>query len=469
MISVSDKFVSIMSQNIRPKADFKITVTGNGNTLEWTSKDITNFEFKRGIDPVGRNLPFLELTWEEIYLGKLNTDNEVSKYNNITPYMVVELTIEQSLNFVNTWRDIYSYTWNDLFNNGLSWRDVLKKPVSESVKMPTMYLVGKPEIQNRKIKWTARDFLYFLNAPQQIGFQENISFSNLLRYFLLEERANFKSNNIMIEALNSTQENIKNHFLLKDKVISAKTLFDATTKNILKNSLSVLGLFLDVGENEAYIKQMFGFSIYYDPFKFSGKIMKSFPKMTKGKNISSFSFTQYNVKLDEENKYTLSTPDESFIVGSNTIVNRFFYKDFGKIEINSNNENSYLPKTINKSALTILNSLNIIPASINSVEVFLNNEKNGEQFAENNPCNFWGLDHEYTNSRKNQLDQWFSENKYTMEFEGLPVFHLTPFDYVEVETDLFENSKRVVKKGVILEQELTFNGAFNQKTIVREV
>jgi hypothetical protein len=273
----------------------------------------------------------------------------------------------------------------------------------------------------------------------------------------------------MIEALNSTQENIKNHFLLKDKVISTKTLFDSTTKNILKNSLSVLGLFLDVGENEAYIKQMFGFSIYYDPFKFSGKIMKSFPKMTKGKNVSSFSFTQYNVKLDEENKYTLSTPDESFTVGSNTIVNRFFYKDFGKIEINSNNENSYLPKTINKSALTTLNSLNIIPASINSVEVFLNNEKNGEQFAENNPCNFWGLDHEYTNFRKNQLDRWFSEGKYTMEFEGLPVFHLTPFDYVEVETDFFENGKRVVKKGVILEQELSFNGAFNQKTIVREV
>jgi hypothetical protein len=56
-----------------------------------------------------------------------------------------------------------------------------------------------------------------------------------------------------------------------------------------------------------------------------------------------------------------------------------------------------------------------------------------------------------------------------MDFEGLPVFYLEPFDYVEVETNLFENGNRVVKKGVILEQHLTFNGGFNQKTIVREV
>jgi hypothetical protein len=49
------------------------------------------------------------------------------------------------------------------------------------------------------------------------------------------------------------------------------------------------------------------------------------------------------------------------------------------------------------------------------------------------------------------------------------MFHLEPNDYVRVDTNLFENGVRVKKYGLILEQELTFNGAFNQKTIVREV
>jgi hypothetical protein len=106
---------------------------------------------------------------------------------------------------------------------------------------------------------------------------------------------------------------------------------------------------------------------------------------------------------------------------------------------------------------------------LNTTEIFINNEKDGEQFTENNPCNFFGLNHNFTNFRVSSLNNWFTENKYTMEFEGLPVFHLEPFDYVAVETNLFENGTRVVKKGIILEQHLTFNGGFNQKTIVREV
>lgn len=469
MISVSDKFVSIMNNNIRPKTDFKITVTGNGNTLEWTAKDITNFTFKRGIDPVGRNLPFLELTWEEIYLGELNTDNEATKYNNITPYMTVELTIEQSLSFVNTWKDIYNYTWSDLFNNGLTWRDVLKKPVSENVKMPTMYLVGKPEVQNQKIKWTARDFIYFLNAPQEIGFQSGISYTNPLRYFLLEERANFKTNADMIGAITETQENLKNSALSKE-TLDVNTLFNDTTKNVLKNSLSAVSEFLYFRENEAKSRQIRSYSsIDPAPYTFSGNIMKSFPKMTKGKNISSFSFTQYNVKTDEESKYTLSTPDETFDNLNTTTIYRYFYKDFGLIEITDSNSSKFPPKTINKNVLTTLNPISVIPVGLNTAEIFINNEKDGEQFTENNPCNFFGLNHTFTNFRVSSLNNWFTESKYTMEFEGLPVFHLEPFDCVNVETNLFENGRRIVKSGVILEQHLTFNGGFNQKTIVREV
>lgn len=466
MISVSDKFVSIMSQNIRPKADFKITVTGNGNTLEWTAKDITNFTFKRGIDPVGRNLPFLELTWEEIYLGELNTDNEATKYNNIIPYMTVELTIEQSLNFVNTWKDISQLTWAEIFNSGMTWRDVLKKPIKESIKIPTMFLVGKPEVQNQKIKWTARDFLYFLNAPQEIGFQSGTTIANHLRYFLLDERANFKKNDKMLEIITRTQASLSYDYNLKQQMPHT-TLFNGSTKNILKDYLSSNGYFWSFNSNGVGVaNQTLGYPIEKNPFRFSGNIMKSYPKMTKGKNVSSFSFTQYNVKFDEENKYSL-TPTETITIADGSYVYKYFYKDFGKIEFEDGMQ--YIPTTINKSSIVHYDAINIIPATLNSSEIFVNNEKQGEQYTENNTCFFFDMQSDAFANKKLGIDKWFSENKYTMEFEGLPVFHLEPFDYVQVETNFFENGNRVLKKGIILEQHLIFNGGFNQKTIVREV
>ena len=190
--------------------------------------------------------------------------------------------------------------------------------------------------------------------------------------------------------------------------------------------------------------------------------------MTKGKNISSFSLTQHFLKDDLENKYTISNADEEIQVSSSRTAYKYTYKDFGRIEVPETSDD-FIPQTINKKIITLANPINVIPVGMNSTEVFINNEKNGEQYTENNPCNFWGLNHGYTNFRKNELDKWFNEKNYTMEFEGLPAFHLEPFDYVAVETNLFENGNRIVKHGVILEQELTFNGGFNQKTIVREV
>jgi hypothetical protein len=188
--------------------------------------------------------------------------------------------------------------------------------------------------------------------------------------------------------------------------------------------------------------------------------------MTKGKNVSSFSFTQYNVKFDEESKYSL-TPTETIPIAGNSSVYKYFYKDFGKIEEKSGME--FVPTTINKSSIVHYDAINVVPATLNSSEIFINNEKQGEQYTENNTCFFFDLQSNSLAMRKYVIDEWFKENKYTMEFEGLPVFHLTPNDYVEVETNLFENGNRAVKKGIILEQHLTFNGGFNQKTIVREV
>ena len=84
MLSVSQKFLELMKSNIRPKIEPTITVMGqdsNGSpvVLSWKPSNIQSMTYKRGIDPVGRTLPYMELTWTEIYYGKLNAENYPEK------------------------------------------------------------------------------------------------------------------------------------------------------------------------------------------------------------------------------------------------------------------------------------------------------------------------------------------------------------------------------------------------------
>ena len=77
MIQVSDAYKELVKSNIRPKCEPIIKVSGVDNTgkeieLIWNAKNIKDLKYKRAIDPVGRELPYMELTWTEIYTGKLN-------------------------------------------------------------------------------------------------------------------------------------------------------------------------------------------------------------------------------------------------------------------------------------------------------------------------------------------------------------------------------------------------------------
>ena len=94
MQNVTDEYKRVISKNVRPKCEPRIEVTGkdaNGNdvTLTWSANNIKDLNFRWGIDPVGRTLPFLEATWSEIYTGKLNAQNYPEKYANITTNMTV--------------------------------------------------------------------------------------------------------------------------------------------------------------------------------------------------------------------------------------------------------------------------------------------------------------------------------------------------------------------------------------------
>lgn len=258
MISVSQKFLELMQSNIRPKIEPTITVKGQdseGNqvVLTWKPSNIQNMTYKRGIDPVGRTLPYMELTWTEIYYGKLNAENYPEKYNNIVKYMSVELSFEQSLGYFSTWKDLYSagYTWKNVLEQFKTWKGVKRGVTKETVKLPTMFLVAKPTIQGQTITWTARDLFYFLNQTYAKSFAENINYRNPIRWFLLDERGNFRNSNEIFEAITETQSRaISDVDGNLDKII----VFDGSTKNLLMNYASIRNYYWDFENNYAVLK-----------------------------------------------------------------------------------------------------------------------------------------------------------------------------------------------------------------------
>ena len=465
MISVSDKFKEIMSSRLRPKAEPKITLSGkdaDGNdvVIEWTSHDISGFTYKRGIDPVGRTLPYMHLSWKEIYTGRLGKGNIALKYNNVVPYMKVKLEINQNLNFWNFWKSYISKTWKSLFSQ--TWRDVMKTPVSETIEFPTLYLVSRPVVDGQTITWEARDFFYFLDNQQQIGFQAGINYRNPLRWFLLNERATFKNNDDFISSLDDTQKGITSD---ADGVVDFMTLFDGQTKNILKDYASARNYFWKFKGNKAELENFSSVFSSKDPvFLFASETMKKFPVVTENPNISAYSFTMRSVKSDSSAEYTLNTPDETFT--DFIKVNRFVFKDWGYIKPSGD---GFSATTISKEGLSTANSITVVPVYVTVSDGFINNEKLGEIFIENNTCNFDSHNSQSKKERVVLLDKYFNKTCNVLSFDCLPNFAVELGDIVSIETDTYDGDERIVKSGFVVEQTITFDGAFSQKNTIHEV
>ena len=467
MISVSQKFLELMQSNIRPKIEPTITVKGQdseGNqvVLTWKPSNIQNMTYKRGIDPVGRTLPYMELTWTEIYYGKLNAKNYPEKYNNIVKYMAVELNFEQSLGFFNTWKDLYSagYTWKSVLKQFKTWKNVKRSVIKETIKFPTMFLVARPTIQGQTITWTARDLFYFLNQSHAKCFAKDIDYKNPIRLLLLDERSNFVNSSEIFNAINKTQKVADS---IDGGLVSKNIVFENSTKNLLMNYGNLRNCFWDFTNNYAELNTFSSLLGKTTPvFKFSNNIMHNPPELTEQSNVSIYSFTQNVIEVDNDGLYSLS-PNETVEI-QNSQYYRFVYKGWGIQEsTGSSLEN------ISKTAVGTVNKTNVFPVNINSLELVINNNKQGEVFAENNPLNPYNKNVKWIQYRLNYLDQYFQSTAYTMVLKSLSNVALEPKDLVEVETNLFNNNKRIVKKGIVIGIELTYNGSLKQKTIVHEV
>lgn len=471
MLPVSSKFLRLMHSNIRPKIEPTITVKGqdsNGNqvVLTWNASNIKGMTYRRGIDPLGRTLPYMELSWTEIYYGKLNAQNYPEKYNNIVKYMAVELSFEQSLGFFNTWSGLFSadYTWKDVLEQFKTWKGVKRGVSKETIKLPTMFLVATPTIQGQTITWVARDLFYFLNQSHTKTFVTGINYRNPIRWFLLDERGNFRSSNELFDAITQTQLQATSDV---DGNINKTIVFDNSTKNLLMNYASIRNYYWDFVDNYAVLKPMSDLvnkTADVDVvFEFSSDIIRDYPEITQNLDMSAYSFKQYFAEVDEENKYTLTPAETISYKGANFY--KYLFKGLGIPSSNS----GFSVSNIAKDTIDTVQSITVAPVNFNNYEDTIQIDGVGSVYIEDNPLNPYSASDNYIMRRANIINEWFTTGNCSMKLNSLSNVAITTGDMVRVPTNLFDGNERIIKNAVVVGIELTYNGSLKQSTLLHEV
>jgi hypothetical protein len=473
MIQVSDAYKELVKSNIRPKCEPIIKVSGkdnNGNDIEliWKAKNIKDLKYKRGIDPVGRELPYMELTWTEIYTGKLNAENYPEKYNNIAKYMEVELSFVQDLGFYNTWKTIFKggIIWKDLLSK--TWKQVKNSVSQETISMPKMFLTARPIINGQTITWVARDFLYFLEGTEIKFFdgeKHEINYVNPLRYLILNARSEFIGSPLF-DAITYTDLRLKDYGQeFSSKFANGKYLFDGKLKDHLKNYVSIWNQYWDFESNG---NGMINDILYWNDteLEISKNLMYSFPTVTFGTDISSYEFKRYVLEKNDSKIYD-KIPNETMEISGITLY-KYNYDGYGTVD-NGQNEgfsNSRLKETINFAISLDNTTIKISPINYSSYGGIIQNGSKGETFSENNPLNPFDENFYATKDRLSALNEYFNKNTKTIECECLPILCLETGDTVNVNTNLFNGNSPIIEKGVIVNFEINYNGAIKEKIVV---
>lgn len=500
MIQVSDAYKELVKSNIRPKCEPTIVVSGvdeNGDDvrIEWRAKDIKDLTYRRGIDPVGRELPYMELTWTEIYKGKLNAQSYPEKYNNIMKHMKVELSFTQNLSMFNTWKNVKNLAWKKL--KDLTWKQIKNEVVAETVQMPTMYLEAQPTIYGQTIKWTARDLLYFLTETQTKGFGADIyndistapDIYNVLIYFILNARSGFLDSPYIFNALTDMATALGqqvNQPNVGYKIVEW-TIFSDTTKNILKNLLAVYSMYWDFAGDFALpqsfeINQQKKLDYIYN---FNGNVMWNYPKVTIGNTISLYSFKNYKAVEATDENYELEPSEEvpifrEYAAGNKPLKIFYFrglgvaYDQYGSLISNRNGN-------IDRCYSFAYDKIYVNPIYWNEYNNTINSvpdwniyaDTAGIVFEENNPANVYNATNPIGSGnikgRFRFLLNFFKKGYTTLEFEGLPNISLEPSDVINVETNLYENDSRITKSAIITNLEYKYSGTLKTKINAHEV
>lgn len=482
MISVSDKYVQLMKSNIRPKCEPIITVSGidnegNNTTLTWSAKDIQGLKFKRGIDVAGREAPFMELQWTELFTGKLNPQNYPEKYKNITKYMKVELSFVQNLEFFATWGSLSKYTWGEL--SKYTWGQLRNLTEKQIIKMPTMYLSARPVVKGNKIEWSATDLMSFLTQEQIKGFTNanivngGIPFVNPLIYLILNARSAFLDTPTIFDALTETASELQNlniNPVSRPDNLDKRILFNAPLKDCLINYASLRNRYWDFAESGSLVMKQYPKEYAAPVTSINPKTMYEYPEITTSSDISNYSFKSYVQEYSENNKYTkngeIYTLFENSSMGGSTEIYIYRLDSFGEArsatDISASEVNYIL--SVNSG------ELEITPMSFNAYDnIIVNQDAIGEAYVEDNPVNPYSNTDERALERFNFLKDYFNKDCASLEWKGLANPALELGDIVTVPTNLYDNNERVEKDAVLVQYEIEYSGGIKEKYIAHEV
>lgn len=484
MLQVSDAYKELVKSNIRPKIEPVIKVSGKDNTgkeieLVWNAKNIKNLKYKRGIDPVGRELPYMELTWTEIYTGKLNAESYPEKYNNITKYMTVDLSFIQDLDFYNTWKTIFNggIKWSEILTK--TWKKVKKEASQETITMPKLFLSARPTIKGQTITWVAKDFLSFLNEQMLWEFDwypiNEVPLKNAISFFLLNSRGGFlNSPNIVKSCTDSATQLISREDI--DDMLKERIICDGSANNIILNLASIYNYFLDFSENTLTLKR---FNPKNPSFVFDSKILYKYPTMEMSTNISTYSFKHRRVEPDPEKAY-YKEPHQYTKINEKYGFLYYLLNGYGeafesedaaqnidnRINVGEINSATWMGAFHNDQKKKIY----VVPVHYTAYDNIVNINNVGEVFKEDNPINPYGEGSDFATARKDFLNSYFSSDCSGISFEALANVALETNDVIKVETNLYDgNGNKIVKDALIVSMELTYNGSLKQKIKAHEV
>ena len=473
MIPVSDNYVNLIKSNIRPKCEPIITVSGvggNGENIKvvWRANNIKDLTFKRGIDPIGRELPYMELTWTEIYTGTLNKDAYPEKYNNIMQYMLVELEFVQDFYGENLgfWQKVKKYwTWKNLCIK--NWEQVKKGNSQETIKMPKMFLVARPVIKDNTITWTARDLLYFFNSSQTRGIgigdvSVNASFYVFLGTTILNERGAYLGSVPILNGIKNTALPLTQN---EEYFFNQRMAINGTTKDILLNALKYKSLYMNFSDDIIKFEQDYIPTEYH----IQSNVMYDYPKITNSTDVSQYQFTRHVWQKSEEAK--LAQPIEMQRMGVDFI--KWFYDGYGVVDESVERRQFWADANyavqLKSSIQGEVLPLEYYPLEDIETEEFIQITNVGEAFVENNPL--WSFDRnsEEVYARTEKIKNYFSSKCASLEFTSLPNLSIAPNDVITVDTNLYDNGEKIAKQGVVTEISIAYNGALKETFKVHEV
>lgn len=471
MLQVSDAYKELVKSNIRLKCEPTIKVSGtdnNGNKIElvWNAKDIKDLTFKRSADPIGRELPFMELTWTEIYTGKLNAQNYPEKYNNIASYMKVELSFTQDLGFYNIWQSLLNNgtTWKSLFSQNTTWKQLKKSVPQEIIKMPTMFLSAKPTIKGQTITWVAKDLLFFLDNSMSRVMTSGVPFPYFIANIIAANDYNY--NEDLKNAIQTSQENIWSKPLEHIEFDAQYVLMEDLYKNLVLNFAN-----LKTWHIRFRVDGSFDLYPYYSLLNLentiSSNIMYAFPEINFGKSISNYSFENNFAELDEKSNYEVSFSSYEDFEGI-----RYYHYEFPEPSeaLSKNNPDRYVYSAVYDAVTTDGEKIVATPYVNFSRKNTLKNEKVGEDFIEKNKLNPHSQYSQSAKDRLNYLNDYFNKDRCDLQFSCLPILQYEPLDVVYVETNLFkENGEKIQKQIVINYVEIKYNGAIRETIKGHEV